>query len=137
MDSVALHLTPAEPALTYLAPILQLRSSDWKNTHPFSPRHFQIGRCLGQQRHALLRRIAEDEVTSRLKDYGNRLREGETIGLFAKRDLKEVVELTSRISTAAVSKAKDHFRSGSCTSEQDLLLRQLVTHPLIRHRASR
>jgi len=52
------------------------------------------------------RRIAEDEVTSRLKDYGNRLRQGETTGLFAKRDLKEVVELTSRISTAAVSKAK-------------------------------
>jgi hypothetical protein len=55
------------------------------------------------------RRIAEDEVTSRLKDYGSRLRVGETTGLFAKRDLKEVVELTSRISTAAVSKAKDRL----------------------------
>jgi hypothetical protein len=55
------------------------------------------------------RRIAEDEVTSRLKAYGNRLRQGETTGLFAKRDLKEVVELTSRISTAAVSKAKDRL----------------------------
>jgi hypothetical protein len=55
------------------------------------------------------RRIAEDEVTSRLKDYGSRLRQGETTGLFVKRDLKEVVELTSRISTAAVSKAKDRM----------------------------
>jgi hypothetical protein len=55
------------------------------------------------------RRIAEDEVASRLKDYGSRLRVGETTGLFAKRDLKEVVELTSRISTAAVSKAKDRL----------------------------
>jgi hypothetical protein len=55
------------------------------------------------------RRIAEDEITSRLKDYGNRLRVGETTGLFAKRELKEVVELTSRISTAAVSKAKDRL----------------------------
>jgi hypothetical protein len=55
------------------------------------------------------RRIAEDEVTSRLKDYGNRLRQGEMTGLFAKRDLKEVVELTSRISTAAVSRAKDRM----------------------------
>ncbi len=55
------------------------------------------------------RRIAEDEVTSRLKDYGSRLRDGETTGLFAKRDLREVVELTSRISTAAVSKAKDRL----------------------------
>ncbi len=55
------------------------------------------------------RRIAEDEVTSRLKGYGNRLRVGETTGLFAKRDLREVVELTSRISTAGVSKAKDRL----------------------------
>src|ERR1017187_6298541 len=55
------------------------------------------------------RRIADDEVRSRLKDYGSRLRQGETTGLFAKRDLKEVVELTSRISTAAVSKAKDRL----------------------------
>ena len=55
------------------------------------------------------RRIAEDEVTSRLKDYGNRLRQGETTGLFAKRDLKEVVELTSRISTAGVAKAKNRL----------------------------
>jgi hypothetical protein len=55
------------------------------------------------------RRIAEDEVTSRLKDYGSRLRQGETTGPFAKRDLREVVELTSRISTAGVSKAKDRL----------------------------
>jgi hypothetical protein len=55
------------------------------------------------------RRIAEDEVTSRLKDYGERLRQGETSGLFARRDMKEVVELTSRISTAAVSRAKDRL----------------------------
>jgi hypothetical protein len=55
------------------------------------------------------RRIAEDEVTSRLKDYGSRLRQGETAGLFAKRDLKEVVELTSRISTSAVARAKDRL----------------------------
>jgi hypothetical protein len=55
------------------------------------------------------RRIAEDEVASRLKDYGSRLRVGETTGLFSERDLKEVVELTSRISTAAVSKAKDRL----------------------------
>lgn len=55
------------------------------------------------------RRIAEDEVASRLKDYGSRLRQGETTGLFAKRDLREVVELTSRISTAAVSRAKNRL----------------------------
>ena len=55
------------------------------------------------------RRIVEDEVTSRLTDYGNRQRSGETTGLFANRDLNEVVELTSRVPTAKVSEAKDRL----------------------------
>jgi hypothetical protein len=55
------------------------------------------------------RRIADDEVRSRLKDYGSRLRQGETSGLFAKRESLKLVELTSRISTAAVAKAKDRL----------------------------
>jgi hypothetical protein len=55
------------------------------------------------------RRITEDEVTSRLRDYGSRMRVNETTGLFAKRELREPVELTSRISTGAVSKAKDRL----------------------------
>jgi len=48
-------------------------------------------------------------VTSRLKDYGNRLRQGETTGLFAKRDLKEVVELTSPSQPPQFPKAKDRL----------------------------
>ena len=76
---------PADPYMTLLGYFNSLR---------------ELGGC---------RRIAEDEVASRLKDYGNRLRQGETTGLFAKRNLKEVVELTSRISTSAVARSKERL----------------------------
>jgi hypothetical protein len=53
------------------------------------------------------RRIVEDEVTSRLKNYGNRRRIGESKGLFADREIKqEVLELTSRESTDKVASSK-------------------------------
>ncbi len=53
------------------------------------------------------RRIVEDEVTTRLQNYGNRQRVNESDGLFAHRTINfEVLELTSRVSTADVAKAK-------------------------------
>jgi hypothetical protein len=53
------------------------------------------------------RRLIEDEVRNRLKDYSSRKRIGETEGLFADREIDyEPVELTSRESTARVSEAK-------------------------------
>ncbi|MBK8752322.1 MAG: helicase [Candidatus Competibacteraceae bacterium] len=53
------------------------------------------------------RRIVEDEVTSRLQKYGQRQRLNELVGLFADRTINfEVLELTSRVSTADVAKAK-------------------------------
>jgi hypothetical protein len=53
------------------------------------------------------RRIVEDEVTSRLKSYGGRMRLGENKGLFADREIKqEVLELTSRESTDKVANSK-------------------------------
>jgi hypothetical protein len=53
------------------------------------------------------RRIIEDEVTTRLPGYGNRKREGEKEGPFAKREISyDVVELTSRVSTDKVAEAK-------------------------------
>jgi hypothetical protein len=53
------------------------------------------------------RRIVEDEVTSKLTDYGIRKREGEPEGLFADRKIAvEVVELTSRDPTDRVAEAK-------------------------------
>jgi hypothetical protein len=56
------------------------------------------------------RRIVEDEVYSRVKGYGTRLRVGEQTGLFADREMQvEAVELTSRESTAKVSRAKERL----------------------------
>ena len=53
------------------------------------------------------RRVIEDEINNRLKGYDQRLRVGETTGLFAKRLVNyEPVELTSRVSTASVATAK-------------------------------
>jgi hypothetical protein len=53
------------------------------------------------------RRIVEDEVTSKLSNYGIRKREGEIAGLFADRKIDfEPVELTSREPTDRVAGAK-------------------------------
>jgi hypothetical protein len=53
------------------------------------------------------RRIVEDEVNSRLTNYGNRVRVGEKAGSFANRKIDyEVVELTSRVKTNMVAEAK-------------------------------
>jgi Helicase conserved C-terminal domain len=53
------------------------------------------------------RRIVEDEVTSRLTNFGERRRLGETTGMFADRKkLGEPVELTSRVPTNKVAEAK-------------------------------
>ena len=53
------------------------------------------------------RRIVEDEVNTRLTGYINRKRIGQKEGLFANRAIAyEVVELTSRVPTNQVSKAK-------------------------------
>lgn len=53
------------------------------------------------------RRIVEDEVSSRLKKYSDRLREGELVGPFASRKIDDVPEeLTSRVSTNKVANTK-------------------------------
>jgi hypothetical protein len=53
------------------------------------------------------RRIVEDEVTTRLQHYGQRQRLNEPLGQFADRKIQfEVLELTSRVSTAEVAHAK-------------------------------
>ena len=53
------------------------------------------------------RRIVEDEISIRLSRYGQRKRVGEATGIFQDREFRsEVVELTSRVSTADVAKAK-------------------------------
>ncbi|HZH79422.1 MAG TPA: DISARM system helicase DrmA [Archangium sp.] len=53
------------------------------------------------------RRIVEDEVSSRVRDYGSRKRVGETVGAFKSRKMAhEVVELTSREHTTRVADTK-------------------------------
>lgn len=53
------------------------------------------------------RRIVEDEVSSRVRGYGRRLRGGESTGPFADRQIAyEVVELTSREPTSKVADTK-------------------------------
>ena len=53
------------------------------------------------------RRIIEDEVRSRLEKYSNRMRVGESEGLFTDRKIEyDPVELTSRVDTARVAEAK-------------------------------
>ncbi len=52
------------------------------------------------------RRIVEDEVTQRLGDYDLRKRHGDARPPFARRSIGEVVELTSRVSTADVAAVK-------------------------------
>lgn len=53
------------------------------------------------------RRIVEDEVSSRVRDYGSRKRVGETAGAFKNRKVAhEVLELTSREHTARVAETK-------------------------------
>ena len=65
------------------------------------------------------RRILEEEVQNTLKEYGyRRVRIGDTQRLFRdRRYWKEVVELTSRVSTNMVSKAKE--RLGAEFGDQD------------------
>lgn len=53
------------------------------------------------------RRILEEEVQHTLQSYGHRKRLGESRGLFeSRKDIKEVVELTSRVSTNDVASAR-------------------------------
>lgn len=58
------------------------------------------------------RRILEEEVQNTLKEYGQRRRIGEKTGLFHDRKtFSEVVELTSRVSTAKVAEARRRLES--------------------------
>lgn len=65
------------------------------------------------------RRIVEDEVTSRLRTYETRVRlGGQSPGDFASRSIGEVVELTSRESTAKVAQAKRRLAEGFESDER-------------------
>jgi hypothetical protein len=65
------------------------------------------------------RRIVDDEVKSRLEDYGNRKRDGEDAGLFVKRTITESLELTSRVNTTQIAEAKARLETTFHTHEQN------------------
>ena len=59
------------------------------------------------------RRILEEEVRSTLRSLGIRRRLGEKPGLFRDRDIRsEIVELTSRVSTGEVARARERLGRG-------------------------
>ena len=65
------------------------------------------------------RRIAEDEINSRLLTYSERKRLGEAEGLFDNRGISlEPVELTSRVDTAKVADAKRKLALNSAQNEK-------------------
>jgi hypothetical protein len=72
------------------------------------------------------RRIVEDEVTSQLRRYGSRRRRDPVDTLFAKREIGEPLELTSRVSTNQVSEAKR--RLAQAHSEDDHVDLALATN---------
>jgi hypothetical protein len=77
---------------------------DGAETNPVDPYMTLLGYFNSLRELGGSRRIVEDEVRDRVNGYDQRLRYGETEGPFARRTLTyEVVELTSRESTAKVS----------------------------------
>lgn len=72
------------------------------------------------------RRIVEDEVTSKLRRYGSRRRLEPEDTLFAKREIGEPLELTSRVSTDKVADAKR--RLGQAHAENDQVDVALATN---------
>ncbi|WP_420618556.1 DISARM system helicase DrmA [Candidatus Poriferisocius sp.] len=65
------------------------------------------------------RRILEEEVRTTVKALGDRRRIGEARGLFRDRNtFSDVVELTSRVSTAKVAQARHRLNSGAHESDR-------------------
>lgn len=66
------------------------------------------------------RRIVEDEVASRVLAYGSRMREGESQGGFADREIsRDVCELTSRETTSKVADTKRRLAIGFSDREKN------------------
>lgn len=75
------------------------------------------------------RRLVEDEVSNSLVGFGERKRIGETDGQFMNRGpLKEVLELTSRVSTDKVADAKRRLEKVFASKEQESVDIALATN---------
>jgi hypothetical protein len=75
------------------------------------------------------RRLVEDEVSNSLAGFGERLRIGESTGPFASRGpLKEVLELTSRVSTDKVADTKRRLEKSFAPGEKEAVDIALATN---------
>lgn len=75
------------------------------------------------------RRLVEDEVSNSLAGFGERIRYGESDGMFANRGpLKEVLELTSRVSTDKVADTKRRLEKAFGAKEKDAVDIALATN---------
>jgi superfamily II DNA/RNA helicase len=75
------------------------------------------------------RRLIEDEVSNSLSGFGERMRVGETEGLFRNRGpLKEVLELTSRVSTDKVADTKRRLEKAFGKKEKESVDVALATN---------
>jgi superfamily II DNA/RNA helicase len=75
------------------------------------------------------RRLIEDEVSNSLVGFGGRMRIGESEGLFMSRGpLKEVLELTSRVSTDKVADTKRRLEKVFATKEKESVDIALATN---------
>jgi len=75
------------------------------------------------------RRLVEDEVSNSLVGFGERMRIGETVGRFMNRGpLKEVLELTSRVSTDKVADTKRRLEKAFGPKEKEAVDIALATN---------
>ncbi len=81
--------------------------------NPADPYMTLLGYFLSLRELGGARRIVEEEIRNTIRSYGGRRRTGEDRGLFQdRRTFSEVLELTSRVSTAKVAEARRRLESG-------------------------
>jgi hypothetical protein len=97
-----------------------LEAGGWENKeNPADPYMTVMGYFNSLRELGGARRILEEEVQNTLKEYGQRRRIGEKTGLFRDRTIhKDVVELTSRVSTDKVAEARRRLESGYFDRDQ-------------------
>ncbi len=97
-----------------------LEAGGWENEeNPADPYMTVMGYFNSLRELGGARRILEEEVQNTLKEYGQRRRIGESTGLFRDRTIrKDVVELTSRVSTNKVAEARRRLERGYFDKDQ-------------------
>ncbi|MEO2015723.1 MAG: helicase-related protein, partial [Fuerstiella sp.] len=116
--------------LTLMAAAQRLYTDNRKSeTNPADPYMTLVGYFNSLRELGGARRLIEDEVSNSLTGFGERLRVGETDGLFRNRGpLKEVLELTSRVSTDKVADTKRRLEKAFGKKEKESVDVALATN---------